>query len=114
MRSGRIWREMEVRRLRICKIRIHENRLADERMDILSIVFLPFFKLTEFQIVFGGENAQQHAVRLVLPPEVVVAVDDFPQIRMVQDKRLDGVAEDVVADDDIARRRRHLIGEQMA
>lgn len=114
MRSRRIWREMEVRRLRIRKIRIHENRLADERMDILPVILLPFFKLAEFQIVFGGENSQQHAFRLVLPPEVVVAVDDFPQIRMVQDKRLDGVAEDVVADDDIARRRRHLIGEQMA
>ncbi len=114
MRSGRIWREMEVRRLRIRQIRIHENRLANERMDVLSVILLPFFKLAEFQIVFGGENAQQHAVRFVLPPEVVVAVDDLPQIRMVQDKRLDGVAEDVVTDDDIACRRRHLIGEQMA
>lgn len=114
MRSGRIWRETEIRRLRIRKIRVHENRLADERMDVLSVVFLPFFKLTEFQIVFRTEDSQQHAVRLVLPPEVVVAVDDFSQIRMVQDKCLDGVAKDVVADDDIARRRCHLIGEQMA
>jgi hypothetical protein len=44
VRSGRIWREMEVRRLRIRKIRIHENWLADERMDILPVILLPFFK----------------------------------------------------------------------
>ena len=105
---------MEIRRLRIRKIRIHEKRFANERMEILSIVFLPFRELAEFQTIFRIEDPQQHAVRLVLPPKVVVAIHDFPQIRMVEDKRLDGVAEDVVADDDIACRRSHLIREQMA
>ena len=105
---------MEIAVFRMLRIHLHENRLTDKRMDVLSVILLPFFKLTEFQVVFRPEDAQQHAVRLVLPPEVVVAVHDLPQIRMMQNERLNRIAEDVVADDDIARRRRHLIGEQMA
>ena len=105
---------MEIAVFRMFRIHLHENRLADERMDVLSIILLPFFKFIEFQIVLRSENAQQHAVGLVLPPEVVVAVHDLPQIRMMEDECFNRVAEDVVADDDIARRRRHLIGEQMA
>ena len=114
MRSGRIGRQMEIAVFRMRRIHLHEYRLADKRMDVLSVILLPFFKFAEFQIVFRAEDSQQHAVRLILPPEVVVAVHDFPQIRMMQDKRLNRIAEDVVADDDMARRSRHLIGEQMA
>ena len=105
---------MEIAIFRMRRIHLHENRLADKRMDVLSIILLPFFELAEFQVVFRAEDSQQHAVRLVLPPEVVVAVHDFPQIRMMQDKRLNRIAEDIVANDDIARRCRHLICEQMA
>ena len=114
MRSRRIGRQMEIAIFWMFSIHLYENRLADERMDVLSVILLPFFKFAEFQIVFRTENAQQHAVGLVLPPEIVVTVHDFPQIRMMQNQCLNRVAEDVVANDDIARRRRHLIGEQMA
>ena len=105
---------MEIAVFRMLCIHLHEYRLADTRMDVLSIILLPFFKFAEFQIVFRTENAQQHAVGLVLPPEIVVTVHDLPQIRMMQNQCLNRVAENIVANDDIARRRRHLIGEQMA
>ena len=113
MRSGGIRSQPEAVPFRMFEIGIDENRLCDKGVDVLAVMSLPFFELLDSQRIICFHDMKQQSIRIILPPEVVVAVHGVPPVRMVEQEPFQGIAEYIVLDDDIAGCRQDVVAQKV-